>query len=145
MNDPEADLQGIPKHYSRQIFQKTQDWSSHVASWLDQDAVPVLLIRYEDLRAAPAMWLSRALEFLKIPFSSGDIQRAVNFTDFDRLKREEAVHGFSERFKPDVPFFRSAVPGEGRTLLDRDLVASIERVHGPMMDRLGYSRESNVA
>jgi len=145
MNDPEADLHGVPKHFSKQIFQKTQDWSSHVASWLEQDRVPVLPIRYEDLRAAPAIWLTRAAEFLGIGASPDQIRGAVEFTDFARLQREEARHGFAERFKPEIPFFRRAEPGEGRALLDPDLVASIEHAHGRLMDRLGYSRESGTA
>lgn len=145
MNDPQGDLQGIPRHFSKQIFQKTQDWSSHVASWLDQDVVPTLLIRYEDLLASPAEWLTRALEFLKIRVAPGDVERAIAFTDFARLQREELKHGFSERFKPEIPFFRRAEPGEGRALLDSDLVDSLERAHGLMMERLGYPRGREAA
>lgn len=139
MNNPEGDLQGIPRHFSRQIFQKTLDWSAHIASWLEQDRVPTLPIRYEDLRAAPGHWLARALDFLEIRASTAEIDRAVQLTDFKRLKREEEAHGFSERFKPEIPFFRRGETGEGRALLAPELLASIERVHAPMMARLGYS------
>lgn len=145
LNDPDADLQGIPKRFSQQIFQKCLDWSSHVSSWLDQERVPILVIRYEDLKVSPAAWLAKAAEFLELRISDADIERAVALTDFDRLKREEETYGFSERFRPDTSFFRRAEPGEGRTLLDRDLRTAIERAHGTVMARLGYSCEDGIA
>ena len=138
MNNPEADLQGIPKRFSIQIFQKTLDWSGHVASWLDQKRVPTLVIRYEDLRAAPAHWLTRAVEFLKLQASQADIARAVELTDFDRLKRQEETYGFFERFQPDTIFFRQGKSGEGRKLLGLDLRRAIEQAHGSTLERLGY-------
>lgn len=144
LNDPEADLQGIPKRFSKQIFQKSLDWSSHVSSWLDQDRVPILVIRYEDLRASPASWLTKAAEFLELRISETDIERAVALTDFDRLKREEETYGFSERFRPDTSFFRRAEPGEGRRRLDRELRKAIEREHGAVMARLGYRCEDDI-
>ncbi|KQX20754.1 hypothetical protein ASD39_04140 [Sphingomonas sp. Root50] len=145
INDPDADLQGIPKHFSQQIFQKTLDWSSHISSWLDQTRVPILVIRYEDLRASPVRWLTRAVEFLGLRVAAADIARAVELTDFDRLRREEETHGFSERFRVGTTFFRRAEPGEGRTLLDRPLRQAIERAHGAMMERLDYTCEDGVA
>jgi len=145
LNHPDADLQGIPKRFSQQIFQKPLDWSGHVSSWLDQKRVPTLLIRYEDLRGAPVRWLTRAVEFLGLRVSAAAIARAVELTDFDRLKRGEETHGFSERFRADTAFFRRAEPGESRALLDREQRWLIERSHGSVMERLGYLQEDGVA
>ena len=138
LNDPDADLQGIPRRFSQQIFQKTGDWSAHVASWLDQDRVPVLLIRYEDLRREPSVWLKRALDFLGVPVPAADVARAIELTAFERLQAAERVHGFTEQSRPGVPFFRRAEPGEGTRVLEPDLMDALQRAHGPMMDRLGY-------
>lgn len=138
LNNPESDLHGMPKRFSQQIFQKTLDWSSHVASWLEQDRLPRLLIRYEDIRAAPAPWLARALDFLEIPATASDIDRAVELTRFETLRRQEQAHGFPERFRPDTPFFRTGKSGDHLGLLGPDLVALIEQKHRPMMERLNY-------
>lgn len=138
LNSPESDLHGTPRRFSQQIFQKTLDWSSHVASWVEQDRVRMLLIRYEDLQAAPAFWLGRALDFLGISATTADIERAVELTRFETLRRQEQAHGFPERFRPDTPFFRAGKSGAGREMLGPERVALIERMHGPMMQRLGY-------
>lgn len=144
MNDPEALLSGSRRKFTPQVVQKLTDWSGHVRSWLDQNQMPVLLVPYEHLRQEPLRWLSDVLDFVGIAATASQMEKAVRLTQFERLQKEEREHGFSEyRERPGV-FFRRARPGEWRGELSPDLVAAIERAHGPTMERLGYRCVSTV-
>jgi aryl sulfotransferase len=141
MNRRGTNLAGSKRQFNPQLRQQLLDWSSHVRSWLDQRHVPVLLVRYEDLRESPGAVLARVADFLNLQVPTTQIERAVQLTAFERLQREEALRGFSEHLGRPSPFFRRAQPGEWREALSSDVVAAIESAHGPTMRRLGYRCE----
>jgi hypothetical protein len=66
--------------------------------WAQNRGVPAgfLLVRYEDLRAAPAAELRRILDFLGTPsVSAAVIDEAVAYAAFDRMRQMEAAGSFS--------------------------------------------------
>lgn len=121
-----------------QLRQILLNWSSNVASWLDQTDIPVHCIRYEDLRAEPERHFSAALQFAGRPASLAEIQRAVRHSDFVELQRQESERGFAERMSRTAPFFRSGRAGEWRGQLSEEQIACVEEAHATMMLRLGY-------
>jgi Sulfotransferase domain len=76
---------GLPK-----LVQFLNRWQHRLAS-IEQ----ALLVRYEDLRAAPAAELGRVLAFIDRPFPADVIAAAVRFASFDNLRAKEAS-GFFE-------------------------------------------------
>jgi aryl sulfotransferase len=142
MNRADASLAGSPRNFNKQLHQRLYDWSGHVRSWLDQDRLPVLLVRYEELRAAPATWLGRVADFLGVAATQADLERAVRLTSFEQLQHAERQRGFCEHPRRTAPFFRRAQPGEWREALPAAALAAIEQIHGPMMERLGYPCEA---
>ena len=60
-----------------------------------------LVLRYEDLRARPVENVGKAVEFLQAPFTPGEIEAAVEFTSFDKLKQLERSNFYgSKRLQP---------------------------------------------
>jgi alcohol sulfotransferase len=53
-----------------------------------------LLLRYEDIRARPEFWLERTSEFLGESFSQDEIEDAVEFASFNKLKEKERANYF---------------------------------------------------
>ena len=49
-----------------------------------------LLVRYEDLRAEPAIWLKKITELMGESFSDEEIKQAVDFGSFDNLRKLES-------------------------------------------------------
>lgn len=141
MNAADAALSQSRKSVNSQLRQKVQSWSGHAASWLDQTDVPVFVVRYEDLVADPAAWFGAALRFAGRPATAAEIERAVRHSEFAELKRQEAAKGFAERVSRAAPFFRLGQVGGWRDALTSEQVARIEKVHAPMMQRLGYPCE----
>jgi len=142
MNQPDASLASFPGRFNKQLYQKLCDWSGHVRSWLDQEQLPVLVVRYEELRAAPVAGLEAVADFLEMRVQRSDLERAVRLTSFDQLQRAETQVGFREHARHSAPFFRRAQPGEWREALPAALRVALERAHGACMQRLGYAAES---
>ena len=77
--------------------------------WMAQQHVPTdfLLVRYEDLHTEPQSVLSSVLTFLSIDVDEDIINRAVEASAFDRMKKAEQAG------KIDEPWMRSG-KGSGR-------------------------------
>lgn len=140
MNRQDHFLAAASCRFNAQVSQHLLDWSGHARSWLDQERIPVLLVRYEDLRAAPATWLQQVADFVGLRASRAQIEHAVRMTRFERLQQAEARHGFGEHLgSASSRFFRRAEPGEWRQMLEPQLVLALEAAHWRMMQRLGYA------
>lgn len=130
----------------RQMRQRVLSWSSFAESWLDQNDVPVHLVRYEDLHADTATTLAGVLAFAGQAATAAEIDRAVAFSRFDRVQADEVRNGFQEA--PPMRgtsvinagrFFRRGIAGGWRDELSPEQSAQIVQDHGAMMTRLGYS------
>ena len=137
MNSPTQSLGG----YGRpQLRQWTYGWSGHYRSWHEQEAIPVLTVRYEDMLADTARELGRMARFLGLPAADDPalLAAAVDASRFDRLQSLETQQGFSERPEASRSFFRSGKAGEGRSVLPAALQHEICDAHGALMAELGY-------
>ena len=64
----------------------------------------LLIVRYEDLRAAPERELARLVTFLEGRADPAEIAAAVDFASFDQLKAKEAANFFrSDKLRPGDP------------------------------------------
>jgi hypothetical protein len=88
-------------------------WQEHLMSWKEQNEIPVIFIRYEDLKMNPYQNFKNILSFLELDFTEDKIRDAIKKSDFNSLKRMENMDGFRERLLADVPFFHSAEIGKG--------------------------------
>lgn len=75
-------------------------WKSHAESWLTGQRVPHLCLRYEELRADPALHLRAMLGFLGEPSDEARLAQAVKRSSFEQLraleireKHQGASHG----------------------------------------------------
>lgn len=111
-------------------------WSEHVQSWLDQTAIAVFLLRYEDLLADTAGWLENLAAYAGVP--AADTEQAAHSVNFTNLQAQEECNGFAEKPSSAERFFRSGRAGGWLQILNTAQCERIERDHGPMMRRLGY-------
>lgn len=141
MRDPGI-LSSMPE--CQQIQLRLLRWSSHIASWLEQKDIPVHLIRYEDLTLDPVTSFRRALRFAGCTAGDDVIRRAVAYSNFEQLRKQESANGFREAQPCAGHFFRRGVAGSWRSELTGAQVARIEADHSEMMQRLGYKLSASV-
>lgn len=120
-----------------QLWQYWASWSRNAASWLEPAPFPIHLVRYEQLRAAPEETLTDILAALGMPHPAGTVRAAVAAAALDRLRGQEAAHGFQEN-PASAPFFGDGRTGGWRDVLSAGQVARIEAAHGAVMRELGY-------
>lgn len=137
MADEDAMQDWRPGGIVTRLPQRVGSWSSHTSSWQDQDEVPRLTLRYEDLMRDPEAAFCELLAFAGVEVDQALVTKSVEACRFERLQHIEADRGFPE--KPGAgPFFRRGQADAWRDELSEAQVDRILSDHGPMMARLGY-------
>jgi len=138
MNNPEYAFCNRTDRRYNQLQQKLLTWSGHVKSWVDESGLPLLVIRYEDMKDKPAETFSRAATFIGINHCISEIETALDRASFARLKQQEEEKGFSEKSAASPSFFRKGIAGDWKNVLSSEQVQRIIREHYDMMKRFGY-------
>jgi hypothetical protein len=129
-----------------QLRQKIGSWTGHARSWLDQSRLPVQLVRYEDLCRNPEAAFREVVRFCGLPEEASRLKKAVAFSDFSELQRQEQCHGFCERpLRASGRFFRRGQAGAWCDELSPALAGRLIRTHGKFMRRFLYLDENDQA
>lgn len=115
-------------------------WSSHVESWTSASNFPVLVLRYEDMLAAPTETFERLLGHMGVPVDQERLERAISFSTFKELSSQEAKSGFGERSPHGERFFGKGSVGHWQTELEPNVVERVKRDHFLVMKKYGYAR-----
>ncbi len=136
-----ADPSGNIDVSEKRTYEFMGSWSFHAASWMSVPHRPVLLLRYEDMLAAPERSFGRLAAFLRLKPDAGQLHRAIEKSSFAEMARQEEQNGFNERPETSGKFFRSGKAGQWREVLSPGQIRAIIEAHGPMMMRFGYLAE----
>jgi hypothetical protein len=131
----------LASHCDRLDFQLPQElrsWSQHVSSWLDQQAIPLHLMRYEDMHRQPIDEFAKTIRFIGIDADLDRVHRAVTCCAFNVLRQQERAHGFREWPNRTGSFFHTGGVGGWRAVLAAEQVDRLLHDHGTVMRRLGY-------
>jgi hypothetical protein len=134
----------VPRWMEPEFWPRIGSWGDHVTSWLStrQGKKGFLLLRYEDLKKDPQRALAQVAEFLGIEPSRERLDRAVELSSADNMrkleKQESAQWVATTLTRQDKPFVRSATSGGWKAVLPEQTVAYIEKHWGHLMRNLGY-------
>jgi len=138
MNDRMAHLAAKTTEIHAQLLQPLGDWSSHVRSWVDAPGLRVQVLRYEDMLAKPHETFTAACRFAGLPDDPSRVAKALEYSSFKELQRQEKAKGFREATASERQFFRHGRAGIWREVLSAAQIDSIVRAHGEVMRRFGY-------
>jgi aryl sulfotransferase len=124
-----------------QFPQHLGSWGKHVRSWVDDCDAPLHVVRYEDLSIDPCGFFGGVVKFCGLDYDEDLVKKAVAFSSFGEMQRQEASAGFQER-SPAAPggFFRRGETGSWRDELPGDLAERLTAAHHETMRRFGYAR-----
>ena len=116
-------------------------WSSHYNSWKNYKSKETLLVKYEDMVSKPNSTFLKVLNYLKkitkVEIDENKINRAIEETSFENLKKLEVNEGF--KVNPSKkPFFRKGKVGDWKEKLNKDQTQKIEKAFKAEMIELGY-------
>lgn len=120
------------------VAQYLGTWSDHVRGWTGTRDFPVHVMRYEDMKADPHRAFAALLGFLGIPADPAKLDRAIRFSSFDEMKRQEQAGGFVERSPNSDRFFHSGETGQWKGALSPEDIALLRERHGAVMAKHGY-------
>lgn len=141
LNDPGHRLGKTEMHAAQFVG----TWSHHVRTWTDNaNEFPLIVLRYEDLKANPHEHFGRLIKFLGWDFDAARVRRAVDATAFQVLQRTEQAGGFAETstVARSGRFFRHGESGRWRQVLSSRQVARVIVHHRDMMRLMGYELPS---
>lgn len=141
MADVNAWLEKPPNSITPQVPQRLGAWSEHVKSWVDQPHIPVLALHYEAMLLHPLDTFTQAAHFAGLPEDPARVEKAIRFSSFAELKRQEEERGFQERSAKAAVFFRKGKAGDWREELTLEQAQRIIADHGEVMRRFGYLDE----
>ena len=126
-----------PKKLNKQLRQILLSWSSHYLSW-EKSNMPYLLVKYEDLIKDTTSAFRDILHFLYKEVNEEKLQRAVKFSSFKELKKQESKTAFLEKPLKAKSFFRKGEIGSGFSEMNNTQIDSIIGQHKEIMRKLGY-------
>jgi hypothetical protein len=120
-----------------QVFELLSSWSRHAESWAAVKRR--LLVRYEDLLAAPEKGFGRIVRFLGGEVDTARLARAIRHCDFVELAAQEAAHGYEARGPNEAAaFFHTGQAAQWKGVLTAAQVKRIEADHASVMRGFGY-------
>lgn len=138
MADPGAMLNVWPDRISDLLPVHLGHWSDHVARWTTQTAIPLCLLRYEDMLADPAAALARVAKIAGLDATHAAIAAAAESSSIAALQAREAIEGFTEKPANMPNFFRSGRAGEWTAALTAAQAGRIVADHHERMALLDY-------
>ena len=128
-----------------QIEQVLLSWSGHARSWIRAPGMRTHVMRYEDMSRAPFKTFAALSRFLGLPVERERIKRAIRFSSFREMKKQEETGGFVEA-RPDgkARFFREGKAGSGRKVLSPDQIRQIVEANRDIMVEFGYLSEDGT-
>ena len=118
-------------------------WDLHTKSWLEYKNVSRFVIRYEDLINKTEENILQIFNFLnKITCNAFlpnkiDINKIIQETNINNLKKEEELFGFKEASKYSN-FFRSGKTKQWEDILSLRQIKLIEKELHPLMKQFNY-------
>jgi hypothetical protein len=142
MNKPEYSFCARTDRLYNQLEQKLQSWSMHIKSWIDQELIPVCILKYEDMKQDTLASFRKAVLFSGIQATDEDIIIALDLSRLEELQKQERESGFRERSPQSKVFFKRGGIGAWKEELTSDQVKRIIGQHFEMMLRFGYINEN---
>jgi hypothetical protein len=131
------EMTGTPNEFDN-VPQIISSWSTHVRSWTYEKEDSILIIRYEDMLANPQKTFRKVESFLNLKRDPKRLRRAIQFSAFEQLKKQEAKTGFTEKYEHATAFFNKGQKNQWHELLNAQQVEKIKTDHKQMMAEFKY-------
>lgn len=117
---------------------RSLSWDKHVASWAGDPDLNVTVLRYEDMLTDPYVSFEKLLMTFGLSVDRDRLERAIAFSAFDELKRQEDQSRVTFRDHRGEGFFRKGRSGEWKRVLSRDQITRLEDSLGAVMHDFDY-------
>lgn len=136
--DAMADDGGIGAPTETTVAENITSWSLNVKSWTQVPHPRIKVVRYEDLLERPRAAFGEVAGFLGLKPPKDRLEKAIKFSSFKELSRQESAAGFKERSTHAQRFFNVGKRDQWREKLTEDQIRRIVERHREQMERFKY-------
>ena len=130
-------------------FQFLSSWSNHYKSWMNTNVFRKILIKYEDLILDPIknfrnlVLYTNSLIKIDEKINEKKIQKCIETTNFELLKKKEENSGFpesvySKKLKKNISFFNLGSRNQWNETVPKNLHKKINEIYKTDLEILGY-------
>ena len=131
------DLTGSPTT-EENVTSYLGSWSSHVESWTGQPHPAIVVIRYEDMLDKPLKTFGVVAKLLGLGADRRRLKKAIQFSSFKELKKQEMSEGFVEISPSSKQFFRKGRKNQWVDALNDEQIERMVNRHREQMERFKY-------
>ena len=113
-------------------------WSTHVTSWTQNPSAALHVLRYEDMVEKPIKTFGALARFLGLDPPRGRLKKAIRFSSFNVLRKQEEAQGFGERSPFSERFFAVGKTGQWRKRLSPEQIGAVVDANREQMEQFGY-------
>ena len=134
LNDPEFHTSSP----EQPIAAVHNSWAKHVMSWTQNPSAALHVLRYEDMIERPIKTFRALARFLGLDPPRERLKKAIRFSSFNVLRRQEEAQGFGERSPFSERFFAVGRTGQWRKGLSPEQIGGVVDANREQMERFGY-------
>ncbi|MEX0922336.1 MAG: sulfotransferase domain-containing protein [Rhodovibrionaceae bacterium] len=132
------DEKGLGAATDKNVAEIITSWSLNVRSWTQVPHPQIKAVRYEDLLERPVNTFGGVARFLGLDPPKDRLKKAIKFSSFKELSRQEATAGFKERSDHAKKFFNVGKRDQWREKLTEAQISRIVEKHREQMERFKY-------
>ncbi len=136
--DAMADERGVGAATDTSVVEYITSWSLNVRSWTLIPHPQIKVVRYEDLLERPQSTFGEVAKFLGLNPPKERLKKAIKFSSFKELSKQEAQAGFKEKSDHAKKFFNVGKRDQWREKLSDAQVKRIVETHREQMERFKY-------
>ena len=130
------EMAGTPNE-PENVPQVISSWRQHVASWT-RGGRNMLVLRYEDMLAHPQRSFRKIESLLGVKKDVKRLNKAIRFSSFNQLKKQEQAKGFSEKHENAGQFFRQGKTNAWQDELSEKQIQQVIDDHREQMEQFKY-------
>jgi hypothetical protein len=131
------EMTGTPNE-KENVPQILSSWSTHVQSWTQNPEDSIRVVRYEDMLDNPLKVFRKVVSFLGQKRDPARLKKAISFSSFEQMKKQETTRGFVEKHEDAKAFFRRGRKNQWRQKLTDEQVSRIVETQHDQMKRFNY-------
>lgn len=113
-------------------------WSTHVKSWTMQPHPAIVVVRYEDMQDKAIKTFGSVAKLLGMGKDKNRLRKAIQFSSFRELKKQELAEGFVEKSPNSNHFFRKGSKNQWAEVLSDEQVERVVNQHREQMQKFSY-------
>lgn len=130
--------QGTGAPTETHVTEYITSWSMNVRSWTQVPHPQIKVVRYEDLLERPQKTFGSVAGFLGLDPPKERLKKAIKFSSFKELSKQESQTGFKEKSDHAQRFFNVGKRDQWREKLTEAQIKRIVEGHREQMERFKY-------